>query len=232
MKHFFLLILTGTIFSLGVHAQELKRTEPDFSDYIPLLNAAGYEVFTFDISSLKDETYNIEFIFQEYSKGVLVENQSEEASLRYIFRNRRMLSDFPEEYHQEIIAEGPIYDLEKGICTLGEKISIGFSPSADSLKSVSMTVDNIGAIRKLLPMKAQNTAPGKYEYMYDYRPFKVSEIQLGAYIPLVMFGSYWYDEQYDLFRFCGESELDPDLSSKMLASIPHYYVLGMTVTKK
>lgn len=232
MKQFLFLILTATVFSLSAHAQELKRTEPDFSDYIPLLNTAGYEVFTFDISSLKDETYDIEFFFQEYTDGVLVEDQTNEGPLRYIFRNRRMLSDFPEEYHQEILAEGPIYDLEKGICTLGEKISIGFSPSADSLKSVAMTVDHIGAIRKLLPMKAQNTAPGKYEYMYDYRPFKVSAIQLGEFIPLVMFGSYWYDEKYDLFRFCGESELDPDLSSKMLASIPHYYVLGMTVTKK
>lgn len=232
MRHSFFLVLTGIIFSLGANAQELKRTEPDFSDYIPLLNAAGYEVFTFDISSLNDDTYNIELIIREYAEGALVEDPYKDEHPRYFLRNRRMLSDFPEEYHQEIIAEGPIYDLEKGICTLGDKISVGFSPSADSLKMVTMTLENIGALKKLLPMKALNTSPGMYEYLYDYRPFKVSEIQLGEFIPLVMFGSYWYDDEYKVFRFCGESELDPDLSSKMISSSPHYYVLGMTVTKK
>lgn len=80
-------------------------------------------------------------------------------------------------------------------------------------------------------MKAQTVAPGKEEYMYDYRPFKVGAIQLGEFIPLVLFGSYWYDEEAGFFRFCGEDELEPDLSSKMVASIPHYYVLGICVTK-
>ena len=232
MKQFIFFILTCTIFSFSVNAQELKRMEPDWSDYIPLLNVAGYEVFTFDISSLKDATYNIEFIMREYAKGVLVEDPSTSAHPRYMFKNRRMLSDFPEEYMNEIIAEGPIYDLDKGICTLGEKITIGFSPSADSLKTVTMTVENIGAVRKLLPLKPQTVSPGKEEYMYDYFPFNLDNFQLGEFTPLVMFGSYWFDEEAGYFRFCGESELNADLSSKILSLIPHYYVFGIIVTKK
>ena len=232
MKHSIFVILSGIIFSFSVHAQEVKRTEPDLSDYIPLLNAAGYEVFTFDISSLRDETYNIELIVQEYVNGSLVENAPTVGPLRFFLRNRRMLSDFPEEYHQEIIAEGPIYDLEKGICTLGEKVSVGFSPSADSLKIATMMVENIGALKKSLSLKPLEVSPGKSEYMYDYRPFKVGKIQLGDFIPLVMLGSYWYDDEDQVFRCCGESELEPDLSSKMLSLIPHYYVLGMSVTKR
>ena len=232
MRHFIIPILTAILFSFSANAQELKRTEPDMSDYIPLLNAAGYEVYTFDISSLRDETYNIEFSVREYVDGALVENEPEGGPFHFILRNRRMLSDFPEEYHQEILAEGPVYDLEKGILTLGEKVSVGFSPAADSLKMVTMMVENLGALRKGLSMKPLNTASEKKEYSYDYRPFKVGALQLGDFTPLVMFGSYWYDEEEQVFRFCGESELEPDLSSKMLASIPHYYVLGMIVTKR
>ena len=100
MKRFVSLLLTGAIFSLHVNAQELKRTQPDISDYIPLLNAAGYEVFTFDLSSLKDATYSIEFVTREYVDGELVTNS--ENDLRYFTRNRRMLSDFPEEVRKEI----------------------------------------------------------------------------------------------------------------------------------
>ena len=231
MRHFFFIILMGVIFGLHANAQALKRTEPDFSDYIPLLNVAGYQVYTFDISSLNEETYNIEFDVREYVKGELVEDPKNNYP-RPRLRNRRMLSDFPEEYWNEIIAEGPVYDLDKGICTLGDKISIGLSPAADSLKTLNMMVENIGAVRKPLSMKPITSSSGKEEYMYDSFPFKVDEIQLGEFIPLVMFGSYWFDEEAGYYRFCGESELEADLSSKILSLIPHYYIIGMSVTKR
>ena len=232
MRHFIFIILAGVVFSFNANAQALKRTEPDFSDYIPLLNAAGYDVYTFDISSLKDETYNIEFDIREYAKGALVEDPLKNERPRFILRNRRMLSDFPEDYWDEIIAEGPIYDLDKGILTLGEKISIGFAPSADSLRTLNLMVENIGAVRKLLSLKPQEVSPGKSEYMYDHFPFSVDEIRLGEFIPLVMFGSYWFDEEAGYFRFCGESELESDMSSKILSLIPHYYVIGIIVTTR
>ena len=225
------MLLTAMVFSFNLHAQELKRTEADISDYIPLLNAAGYDVYTFDISSLKDETYNIEFIVREYVGGTLVEDPLYSQMPRHFLRNRRMLSDFPEDYWDEILATGPIYDRDKGILTMSEKISVGFAPAADSLKTMNMQLENIGALRRLLPLKSQTNSLGKEEYMYDCRPFKVGALQLGEFTPLVALGSYWYDEQYDLFRFCGEDELDSDLSAGMLASSPHYFVLGITVTK-
>lgn len=42
MRHFIFIILTGAVFCFNANAQALKRTEPDFSDYIPLLNAKMY----------------------------------------------------------------------------------------------------------------------------------------------------------------------------------------------
>ena len=96
---------------------------------------------------------------------------------------------------------------------------------------MNMLLENIAALKRLLPLKSQTNSLGKEEYMYDYRPFKVGALQLGEFTPLVALGSYWYDERYDLYRFCGEGELDPDLSVGMLVSSPHYYVLGIIVTK-
>lgn len=232
MRHFIFILLASMVFGLNLNAQEVKRTEADISDYIPLLNAMGYDVYTFDISSLNDETYNIEFVVREYVNGALVEDPLASQMPRYTLRNRRMLSDFPEEYWDEILAEGPIYDRDKGILTLSEKISVGFAPASDSLRTMNMQLENIGALRRLLSLKSQTSSTGEEEYMYDYRPFKVGALQMGEFTPLVALGSYWYDEQYDLYRFCGEDELDPDLSAGMLVSSPHYYVLGITVTKK
>lgn len=229
MKRFVSLFLTGAIFSLHVNAQELKRTQPDISDYIPLLNAAGYEVFTFDLSSLKDATYSIEFVTREYVDGELVTNS--ENDLRYFTRNRRMLSDFPEEVRKEIISDGHVYDLDKGILSLGEKLSIGFTPSADSLKSVSIRLENMAELRQLLPLKPLTVSPFEGQYTYGYRSFEVGAIELGAFTPLVLVGSYWYDDESQVVRFCGEDEIAADYSTKMLSKIPHYYVLGITVTK-
>ena len=230
MKRFIAILLAVTIFSLHVNAQELKRTEPDFSDYIPLLNSAGYEVFTFDLSSLKDDTYNIEFVIREYVDGVLVTG-SPESELRYFTRNRRMLSDFPEEVQKEIMADGHVYDLDKGILSLGKKLSIGFTPSADSLKNVSILLENMAELRRALPLKPLTVSPFEGQYSYGSRPFEVGAIVLGEFTPLVMFGSYWYDEEAQVVRFCGEDEIAADLSTKMLSKIPHYYLLGITVTK-
>ena len=231
MKHFIFIILTGTFFCFNASAQEIKRTEPDLSDYIPLLNAAGYEVFTFDIASLKDETYNIQFTIREYTEGTLVYDSSK-SDFVFSITNREMISGFPEESQKKILSEGLAYDLAKGIYTLGEKISIGFTPSADSLKTVTMSIENMGSLKRPLPLKPLNVSKWKDKFMYGYRPFKVSDIQLGCFTPLLMVGSFWYDNKFDIVRFCGERELSADLSSEMLSMIPHYYVIGIIVTKK
>ena len=62
------LLLAGT----PAKAQDIKSMEPEMSDYIALLNAAGYEVFNFDISSLKYDTYSIQFIIQEFVDGKMI----------------------------------------------------------------------------------------------------------------------------------------------------------------
>lgn len=50
MRHFFFILLTAAVFGLGLNAQELKRTEADISDYIPLLNAPLFDSLIFNRS--------------------------------------------------------------------------------------------------------------------------------------------------------------------------------------
>lgn len=51
-------------------------------------------------------------------------------------------------------------------------------------------------------------------------------------IPLVFFGSWWYDKRFNVTRFCGESEIDPQLQSQMVKDVPHAYVVGIRLEKK
>lgn len=226
-----LLILISNILigmSITAHAQELKRTEPVFSDYIPILKDAGYEVFSFDISSLKDDTYNIGFAVREYVMGELVPDPLEGA---FALTNRDMISGYSKGYQQKIIEEGLAYDVERGVYKLYEKMTIGISPSADSLKNVSFSIGKY-RIGRALPLKPMD-APGIVgkQYSYDTRPFKVDTISIGEFVPLVMLGTWWYDEDAQTIRFCGDEELAADMSSGMLKRIPHYYVIGVIVTR-
>ncbi|MBO7129958.1 MAG: DUF5041 domain-containing protein [Prevotella sp.] len=41
--------------------------------------------------------------------------------------------------------------------------------------------------------------------------------------------SYWYEPETGVSRFCGESVIKPDLSSDIVKSIPHFFVLGLKI---
>lgn len=64
-------------------------------------------------------------------------------------------------------------------------------------------------------------------YHYQSRPFKLTEFQPNVDIPLMLYGSAWYDEKSKVHRFCGENEIDPDMSTEILKYIPHYYIVGI-----
>lgn len=230
MKPFYIVLFLGILFQFNANAQEIKSMPSDISDYIPLLNSAGYLVYAFDISSLKNDTYDITFKVKEYANGELVSNPMWEYG--FSLPNRRMIADLLEEQQKQIIAEGSAYDVEKGIRRLSEKITIGFSPVADSLKKVSMSVDNIGKLEPNIALKPMEAPGYEGKYLYDIRPFTLGAITLGEFIPLVLVGSFWYDEQIGFVRFCGEREFSPDMSSETLHLCPHYYVIGISVNKR
>ena len=116
---------------------------------------------------------------------------------------------------------------------IGEKLVIGFAPSSnDSTYVYSYQSDGGGgfnATLKLQPVFAPEM-PTKQAYRYESRPFElVSPVETGKLIPLVLFGSYWYEQETGVSRFCGDKQIKPDLSSEIIKSIPHYYVLGIRI---
>ena len=95
----------------SVSAQSLKKQEATMEDYLPLLNATGYKVYTFDISEFKDDSYLIHFKVKEYTDSI----NGKEIGRPFTFPSRLMLDNFPKEQQERIISEGRAYDAEKGI---------------------------------------------------------------------------------------------------------------------
>ena len=234
MKNMRKLVCLFSLLSLwmaaSVSAQSLKKQEATMEDYLPLLQVSGYQVYSFDISEFLDDTYHFSFKIKEYVNREEVQGDGHSS----VFSNRMMIAEFPEESQKSILEEGSAVDPEKGIYSQTKKLTIGFVPSkVDSTRIVRISLDGMGEMRKplkLKPLKAPKT--DKLSYSYESRPFVVDKFEEGKFIPLVFFGSYWLDEKYGFFRFCGALEIGADMGQEYIESTPHYYAIGVEIKKK
>jgi len=112
-----------------------------------------------------------------------------------------------------------------------EKLIVGFVPSDnDSTATYAFRFDDVRGFSSRLPLHPiyDPDHPEDKWYMYESRPFKlVAPFERGKFIPLVLYGSYWYEPETGACRFCGDSTIKPDLTSDIVKSIPHFYVLGI-----
>lgn len=230
LKHIACICVCIAIASSATVGQTITSQPATFEDYMPLLQDKGFDAYVFDISGLSDHKVQLAFTIREYEGDKLVKDNVLAWTPEY--SNMRLLTDIPEEYRQSWIDDG-MDDPERGILQLAKKITIGLMPAdADSLKRFSVSVENMGSFLNQLELKPLTVKEtGKVFYAYNTRPFKLDNAPAEGYVPLVLLGSIWWDKQVNVFRFCGENEIDPDLSveKSMVHFIPHYYVFGVDI---
>ena len=228
------LVLTAAaaLACLTLCAQQVRPAEASVEDYIGLLKASGYEAYSFRLEGMADTTYDIVFDVMEYAGGELVSTNPSGG-----FSNRIMLDNFsPEEYTPEEAAqiEAEAYDYDGGIFALGERLTVGFVPLADdSAVRCRMSVANMGDASLQLDLRpVENELYQRPVYRYVSRPFKTESFAEGEFIPLVLYCSFWYDRKAGVVRCCGESVIDPQLTAQILKESPHYYIIGVTLSRR
>lgn len=228
------LLFSALFFAVTVIANAqtfaIKNVPSTSEDYKLLLEAKGYKSFAFDVTSLKDDTYWIEPVIQHYKNGLLVKNDFE---FSIQFSNRDMLATDDKDYVQQMRQSGMIYDEENGILSLCEKLRVGFIPSDNQLvRIMQFYVTERGTFTMPLMFETQTDPNMGEEYNnYGFRQFLVNEIVLDKFIPLAMCGTYWYDEEIQRYRFCGDDILTDDMTSSLLTDVKEYYIIGMKVHK-
>ena len=65
-KKTFITMMLALVAMTG-QAQEIKMNETTINDYIPMLNAKGYQAYSFDVSAIKGR--NVEIYFKEFLDG-------------------------------------------------------------------------------------------------------------------------------------------------------------------
>lgn len=210
----------------------IKPVEATAEDYISLLNLNGYKAYSFDISSLLDGQYYIVLSIKEYKDGNLVADSIDGNDRCFsLGNNMYLISDLPKKIQDELQSDD-IADPDRGIFKVAKKIMIGFYPgNNETVKNMMVNLENMSAHSQFLNLYPQyrnnDSINGEKLYMYLSKPFKTAEFVTDQFIPLVLLGSAWYDERFNFHRFCGEKEIDPDMSSELLQYVPHYYIIGV-----
>lgn len=76
--------------------------------------------------------------------------------------------------------------------------------------------------------KVQEKAPGA---LYHLRRYKPRLLEYGRKTPMLVFASPWYDERFEVVRFCGVSQLTEGetASEELLSSSPHYFLFSYEI---
>lgn len=206
----------------------VKPQEATAEDYIKLLNYAKYEAFSYDISSLIDSTRLLEFCYREYEEGKMIAEKSWIATY-----NRDMISSYSEKDQKEIREEGSAYDEANDVYKVRKSITIGFMPiKNDSIVRIFLDVDD--GLTGGIPLKIKpviNPTNGEKRIDYIPTPYKVTSFEFNKFIPLAFYGSWWYDKVDNIFRRCGEMELEDGKPSILEKYTTHYYIIGVKVKR-
>ena len=218
------------VLSYSANSQQINKKDVVLDDFITLLNASGYELFSYDISDMLNERYDITIVRKEFEAGKEISSSN-----LNVFPNKMLLTDYPETSFQEVIEAGfSIIDPDTQAIAHAEKISFGFYPSDnDSTKFMQINIPIIGSMSLPLKLRGLPRKGSEEKYFsYNTRPFKLKTFEVNEFIPLILYGSSWYEEKFNIYRFCGENEIEPDMSSEILKDVPYYYVIGVKFVKR
>ena len=220
-------------------AQEIKSVDTKFEDYqlvatfddcLSLLQQAGYNMFVYDISSLKDKATHVEFCVKEYENGNLVE-VGDSRSRSSVFELIRRISEYSEEEQRVIKASAIADDEDNDIFRLATRLKIGFTPvDKDMGQRVLFQVagkELMGGACMLLMLRDCRVDISHRKLDYYTRHFIIDGFEKGKFIPLVLYAAPWWDEKYETYRLCGETKIPADMSSQVMKLSPHYFIIGV-----
>lgn len=201
------------LFAAGSYAAEenriVKPAENTQEDIYNALSLLGVNAYRFDLSSFADKEYSFDVYIDEYKDGKTEEVQRWEFGSNW----RDPWEEGGETERQLAFKEMTIYSVERGDST------VIFNFDFHGMGSLSLTL-------------TLYTFPDQKKPSYAGRKFIILPMEgKNAKIPLIFFSSFWWDEEYNIYRSCMENEINPDLSNEAISKIMHYYILGIEVSE-
>lgn len=206
-------------------APTVIKVDPQLDDIYEVLKALNINMYRFDLSKYLNEIYDVKLYVDEYEDGKRIK----EVGSSRLGKNIKSLKELPEEMRDDFrkiknVPEGK--DEWDNI----KEMSVYITKPNDSTAMFTINIPSVLKTNKRVQLRPVGE---EKMYLYDPRPFKfnpASETE-SINIPLIMYGSYWFDARYNVIRMCGEREIDPEMKAEILDKIPHYYVVGIELNK-
>ena len=193
------------------------------------LEMLGVQTTRFDLTPFKNEKYNVSIYIDEYEKG-----NPERIKRNYANFGENLL-DIRNYQEEEWDEARKLFDIPQdeyiGV-RIKDVVFAIYHAKGDSVATLKFNVNFAGGSTR--PLKLHKLEGEKDSYSYHSRPFALKPVTDSDYaeVPLWLYGSAWKDQ--NIFRFCGENEIDPNLKetkSTLLTHCPHYYIIGVTLEK-
>lgn len=211
------LIISSSIFSQeykkDIQPQKIKEDRFDkyhsdiinTTDILKALEYAGIRIFKYHLSPAFEKEYKIDISLNEYINGEKVKTEN----LYPIEKNTYL--HFGNDIH---------YDDEMFVDYIDQIVF--YTKDNDSISSLG--VETYAFSMKGTKLKKMNTRKSQF---YNWRRYNKIDWSLNEEIPLLVYASSWYDERFDMERFCGIVDLssNEEETNELLKSSPHYYVI-------
>ena len=96
---------------------------------------------------------------------------------------------------------GMVNEMKGQRLKMAKTLSIGFSPrqsgQSDSMVTVYVRPDSGNDLARDLVLKPVPDAPETF-YLYEKVPIRVSALRPNTFIPLALYGSFWWDSNYKI----------------------------------
>ncbi len=94
--------------------------------------------------------------------------------------------------------------------------------STVTLETLSMTTGHV-----------LNKKKDRERQFYLWRKYAPVDWKLNKEIPLMALASSWFDEKYNVERFCGVVKLSPEdeQTKELLNNSPHYYIISYKISE-
>ena len=182
-----------TLVTMAGQTQEIKKNETTINDYIPLLNAKGYQAYSFDVSAIKGR--NAEVYCREFVNEKEVEN-----SPRPLF---------------------PYYFEARGDKLIIGFLPSETDSLAQYCFSWENTLSYHSSL-KLKQIFWESANKYIYSYRSDPFE-STSSLEKETFIPLVYYSSFWYDAKDKVTRCCGSiSDITPNSPHYYILGIKYY----------
>ena len=227
-----LLCLMISALAGSLHAQDSIRIspqEPQVADVLNILEYMDINIHRFDLAPLLKAHYNVSFYVDEYKAG-----RKQQRVHSFMFgSNIQPINEYPEDQQDEVRKKfGLAPDEDEFDYLLSATVTV--RKTEDSLAYIHVNAPRAGMMATRVQLHPVGPPDGEKWCIYGTRPFRLDAVADAdtVEVPLVFYGSAWYDEQYQLIRLCGESEIDPQLQADIVKMVPHFYVVGLRLERQ